>query len=83
MAIQLFERPLLRFAVREDGALERLSPWFPVLFLPAGFLDGVDGRRLSVEGDVLTFRCVNGWARYRLSAPNGDGERAARLLEAA
>lgn len=83
MAITL-DRPVLQFAVHEDGTWERTSPWFPILVVPPALLERVDGRRLimSAEEDLLTFRCTNGWARYRLSGPNADGERTARLLEA-
>lgn len=78
----ILDRPTLLFATHEDGSWERLSPWFPLLLIPASLLEAADQRRFILRDEFLTIRCTNGWACYRLSEPDAEGNRSARLLEA-
>lgn len=81
--------PVLRFAVREDGSLEVLSPWFPFIKISEAdtrfgqemriFLKGVD-KGYAWHADELTFSCMNGGARYRLG-PFEGGVAHGRLME--
>lgn len=76
----LLTTPILRFAVHEDGAYERVSPWFPLVGFTTDLLACADGRRLTVRGDELTIACTNGGATYALAAADAFGVRAGRLL---
>lgn len=79
---QVLVRPLLRFAVHEDGSLEVLSPWFPLVAFSTDLLAQADGRRILVRGDEVTVRCANGVATYALGPVDESGLRAGRLLRA-
>lgn len=72
--------PVLRFAIRETGALEVISPWFPFIAVGRDLLARADGRRLAVQGDELTIRCTNGGATYALEPVDARGVRAGRLI---
>lgn len=73
-------RPIMRFAVHETGALERLGPWFICVAFPPDLLSRADGQRIEVRGDEVTIRCSNGSATYALSPPGPDRIRPGRLL---
>ena len=69
--------PVLEFAMRDDGQIERISPWFPLVQFDPGTLELLGRRGWGQrEGSELTIRCSNGGARYRLGE-----ELSARLLE--
>ena len=77
---QVLVRPLLRFAVHEDGSLEVLSPWFPLVAFATDLLTQADGQRILVRDDEVTIRCANGGAIYALGPSNACGTRPGRLL---
>lgn len=75
--------PVLEFAMRDDGRIEVVSPWFPLAqFAPevVALLERRGwGRR---EGSELTILCSNGGARYRLGEEQTPGGALpARLVE--
>lgn len=68
--------------MRDDGRIECVSPWFPLVTFEARTLELLklnDWGRID-EG-TLTIRCVNGTARYRLGQPQLSGALPGRLLE--
>ena len=73
-------RPVLQFGVREDGTLEVLSDWLPVVTFSDEILARADGRRLIVRGDERESRCVNGSATYALTRDRGEKTFTGRLL---
>lgn len=76
-------RPVLNFAVHEDGTLEVLSLWFPLVEFSDEVLALADGYRLILRGDELTIRCANGEATYALGRRDEHtASRAGRLLRA-
>ena len=80
MLIHSLTHPVLRFAVHETGALEVLSPWFPQVAFSEEILALVDGRRLTLRGDEITFQCANGGATYALGPMTEVGIRIGALL---
>ena len=72
--------PVLRFAVHETGKLQVLSPWFPQVAFSEEILALVDGRRLTLRGDEITFHCANGGATYALGPMTDIGVRIGALL---
>ena len=74
--------PVLEFAMRDDGRIEVVSPWFPFVAFDARTLEILErngwGRR---EGEALTIRCSNGEARYHLGERSVRGATPARLAE--
>lgn len=66
--------------MHEDGAIEVISPWFPLVEFDAALLDVADARRVAVSCSELTFRCTNGGATYSLGARQGGGSRVGRLV---
>jgi len=73
--------PTLRFAVHEDGAIERLSTWFPSVAFDQDLLARADGKRLRLRGDELEIHCTNGGATYALGLLT-NGIRVGRLARA-
>ena len=80
MPVQFLAHPVLRFAVHETGELQVLSAWFPQVAFDEAILAMVDGRRLTLRGDEITFRCANGGATYALGPMTDIGIRIGALL---
>lgn len=78
-------RPTLHFAVRENGEIERLSPWYPRIEIAQAVLDSASPKRLTVQRvdgvEVMTFHCTNGWAKYALGPADERGMRPGSLWE--
>lgn len=74
--------PVLEFAMRDDGRIEVVSPWFPfVRFEPHDLALLARRGWARREGPDLTILCSNGQARYRVEG-TPDGGMAGRLVEA-
>lgn len=75
--------PVLEFAMRDDGGIEVVSPWFPFVAFDARTLEILERKGWGWrEGQALTIRCSNGEARYQLGEFSVMGTTPARLAEA-
>lgn len=75
-------RPVLEFAMRDDGRIECVSPWFPLVTFALDDLQRLQASGWGwVEHEILTIRCVNGTARYQLGLAPPGGAVPGRLVE--
>lgn len=78
----LDERPVLRFARRETGEIEVLTPWYPRVEIAEELLAQAGaGERMgfTYRGGIVEFRCTNGGARYAMGGVEG-GARVGVLV---